>query len=407
MRDRIGRYELVELLGTGSFAAVYRAHDPALDADVAIKLLGDHHAHVPDIRERFIAEARLARRLASDRLVTVHDIGEVDGQPYLVMELVPGGTLAARLDERPVAVDALDRVVVELGACLAAVHAGGVVHRDVKPSNVLVRLAAGAGDVAADDGASVLAAGERLVLADFGLARAIDATGVTVAGGTDGFSAPEQRVPSTTIDARADLYSATATVMAAMYGRSATITELRERAGDRSSRAVVAALATGLADDPADRFATSEAWTAAMRDAVAAWGGSGAVPSAPPFVHRRVARRRMLVAVAVAAVATLAGVVYVVARDTAPSNPPSDERVSQDGPQIIGPDTLLIGEPGTYIHEARPGVTYRWTDATGATTDAASIEVVPAGPDDLTISLTESDDGVERTSTLVIRVRTR
>jgi eukaryotic-like serine/threonine-protein kinase len=92
MPSQIDRYDVKELLGSGSFAAVYRAYDPALDADVAIKVLADHHSAVHDVRERFIREARLLRRLASDRLVTVHDIGEWRGQPYLVMEAVAGGS---------------------------------------------------------------------------------------------------------------------------------------------------------------------------------------------------------------------------------------------------------------------------------------------------------------------------
>lgn len=81
MPSQIDRYEVKELLGSGSFAAVHRARAPALDADVAIKVLADHHSAVQDVRERFIREARLLRRLASDRLVTVHDIGEWRGQP--------------------------------------------------------------------------------------------------------------------------------------------------------------------------------------------------------------------------------------------------------------------------------------------------------------------------------------
>ncbi len=172
MRDRIGRYELVELLGTGSFAAVYRALDPALDTEVAIKVLADHHSAVPDIRERFIGEARLLRRLASDRLVAVHDIGEHDGQPYLVMELVRGGTLAQRLDGRPATREQCRHLVDELAACMTAVLEGGVVHRDIKPSNVLIRPdPTGA---PANAATPVLGAGERLVLADFGLARMVD-----------------------------------------------------------------------------------------------------------------------------------------------------------------------------------------------------------------------------------------
>ncbi|MGH1493594.1 MAG: protein kinase domain-containing protein [Acidimicrobiales bacterium] len=100
-RQQFGRYQIVGLLGAGGLAAVYEALDRALDATVAVKVLGDNHCVDPDGRSRFINEARLLRKVGTERLVPVFDIGEQGGQPYFVMELIGGGTLAElRADDR-------------------------------------------------------------------------------------------------------------------------------------------------------------------------------------------------------------------------------------------------------------------------------------------------------------------
>jgi endoglucanase len=266
--DRIDRYEIVGLLGTGSFAAVYLADDPALDAPVALKVLGDHHSAVPEIRERFVNEARTLRRLASDRIVAIFDIGEWQGQPYVVMEALAGGTLEDRLSTiEPTRGDVV-RLVAELGACLHAAHSGGVVHRDIKPSNLLIRSAGAPGEVSAAgerDPTSLIGADEQLVLADFGLARALGLTTLTVAGGTDGFMAPEQRVPSTTVDERADIFAATAVVTQALRGSISDdlVSDLRT-----SADPVDRALARGLADRADDRYPNADTWAEALTSAL-------------------------------------------------------------------------------------------------------------------------------------------
>jgi eukaryotic-like serine/threonine-protein kinase len=382
---------------------VYRAYDPALDTDVALKVLADHHSSDPEMRERFIREARLLRRFHSDRLVTVHDIGEWRGQPYLVMELVPNGTLVGRIGDAPATKSEVVHLVRELGACLAAVHEGGVVHRDVKPSNLLIRSVGG---TTSDAQPVLLADGERLVLADFGLARDVDNTALTVSGGTDGFMAPEQRVPSATIDQRADLYAATAIVAHAALGtsltRSGRLDEVIKTADiDAPLRT---ALRQGLAGSPDDRFGDSGEWTKAMLDGLTA----RAIDPAHPARQRR--SPLTLAAVAAMLIAIVVGTALALRnRSSGNDGRPgvTTPSAAATGPQIIGPDTLLIGEPGTYLHEDRAGVTYTWTDPAGVKSTAPSIKVTPAGPDDLVVKLTENDQGVERTSTLTIRVRTR
>ena len=208
---QFGRYETERVIGRGAFGTVYQACDPVLDSSVAIKVLADNYSADPETRERFINEARVLRRVGTERLVSVHDIGEERGQPYFVMELASGGTLANRLAERslPLELEDLQHLINEMHAAIRTVHDARVIHRDIKPSNLLIQ-----GD-RQTGGASLLAPGERLVLGDFGLARDMDATGLTVAGGTDGFMAPEQQEVGATVDERADIYAATAVLKVA------------------------------------------------------------------------------------------------------------------------------------------------------------------------------------------------
>jgi serine/threonine protein kinase len=247
------------MLGTGAFAVVYRAHDPERNIDVAIKLLAEHPAHDPETRAQFIAEARTLRRLSDDRIVAVHDTGEFEGRPYLVMELIEGGTLADRVtDGRTLDPADIEWLVTGLGAATVVVHAAGFVHRDITPSNVLIRR---------------VARGDQVVLADFGFAREIDHRRLTVAAGTDDYAAPEQRLPGAAIDGRTDVYAASGVVGRAAFGSEwrrilvpsgpHQVTEL-EPAG---TEPLAFELRRGLSVDPADRHASISEWTEAVREA--------------------------------------------------------------------------------------------------------------------------------------------
>ena len=138
--DRIGRYHVRTVLGMGGFAIVVRVYDEALDGDAAIKILDVDHAENTDTRARFIREAQLLRRVHSPHVVAVHDVGELaDGRPYLVMEFAAGGSLASRLTPGPgVDPESLVSVIRALASGLEALHEAGVVHRDVKPANLLI-----------------------------------------------------------------------------------------------------------------------------------------------------------------------------------------------------------------------------------------------------------------------------
>ncbi|MEU2879786.1 serine/threonine-protein kinase, partial [Streptomyces sp. NPDC007070] len=193
--ERIGRYRLERRLGTGAFGTVWLAHDDDLDAPVAVKVLAENWAHRLDVRERFLSEARLLRKAGSPRVVQVHDIGELpDGRPYFVMEYADAGTLADLLAAGPLPVAEALRLTALAARSAHALHEAGIVHRDVKPSNVLLRTA--------PDGT------RRVLLADLGLAKSLaQASGLTLAAGSEGYRPPEQAEPGAGIDARADVYS--------------------------------------------------------------------------------------------------------------------------------------------------------------------------------------------------------
>ncbi|MFH9427991.1 protein kinase [Streptomyces sp. NPDC017615] len=193
--ERIGRYRLRHRLGSGAFATVWLAHDDELDASVAVKVLADNWSHRLDVRERFLSEARLLRRAGSSRVVQVYDIGELDdGRPYFVMEYADGGTLADPLADGPLPVAEALELTSLAARGAAALHEAGIVHRDIKPTNLLLRTA--------PDG------GRRLLLADLGLAKSLaQASALTLAAGSAGYQPPEQAEPGAGIDERADVYS--------------------------------------------------------------------------------------------------------------------------------------------------------------------------------------------------------
>jgi serine/threonine-protein kinase len=173
-----GRYRDPQPVGRGGMADIYRATDTELGRAVAVKVLAAHYAEDDDIRERFLREALAAARLSGDpHTVTIYDVGEYGGRPYLVMEYLPGGSLAARLAAGPIDRERAMEWLEQAALALDAAHERGVVHRDVKPGNLL------------------LDKGDNIYVADFGIAHAAGVDSNTQTGvilGTAGYLAPEQ-----------------------------------------------------------------------------------------------------------------------------------------------------------------------------------------------------------------------
>ncbi|QEF96995.1 Serine/threonine-protein kinase PrkC [Stieleria maiorica] len=190
---RLGVYEVVGIVGAGATAVVLKAFDGALNRFVAIKLLRPTLAASPISRKRFAREARAAASIVHENVIEIHGVSEVDGLPYLVMPYVRGESLARRIERSwPMSTEAMLHIACQVADGLAAAHDKGLIHRDVKPSNILL-----------GDGI------ERLKLTDFGLARAVDDLGLTRSGtlaGTPEYMSPEQ-ARGETIDHRTDLFS--------------------------------------------------------------------------------------------------------------------------------------------------------------------------------------------------------
>jgi serine/threonine-protein kinase len=172
-----GRWRLTARLGGGGFGSVYRADDPQ-DRPVAVKLLSRELAEEPEFRQRFLREGRIASRLVHPNIVLAHQYGDDQGQPYLVMDLVAGGSLADELSRGPLSSPRIAEIARQVGAGLQFAHDRGVVHRDLKPDNLLID-------------------GHRVKIADFGMAVAAEfaalrltATGAVL--GTKAYLSPDQ-----------------------------------------------------------------------------------------------------------------------------------------------------------------------------------------------------------------------
>lgn len=271
----IGRYEIQAQIGVGGFATVLRAHDPLLDDLVAIKILDPGANGVAEIRDRFLQEARLLRRVDDPHVVTVHDIGELDdGRPYFVMEYAAGGALAGRMPTGPSLVDvaSLTTVVRSLDAALSALHGAGVVHRDVKPANVLIV------DPTSHDGPTsttsvrlgVLENHERLILGDLGIAKDTerDTDQPTMLGGSPGFRAPEQGMLGGEITPATDVFGATGVLWNLLTGAQPPAPDQLQLELPALPPAWREVLARGLDPDPAKRYGTAASWAEAALAAI-------------------------------------------------------------------------------------------------------------------------------------------
>ena len=269
---RIGKYEIIEELGRGGFATVYKARDVELDRVVALKVLHPYYAEDRQFVERFRQEARAAARLRHPHIVTVYDAGEAGDRLYIAMEYLPGRTLQALLEaEGALPLERALPILEQVAEALDHAHAQGVVHRDVKPGNVVVEQAAG---------------GAWATLTDFGLVKALAAsTALTSQGtllGSPEYMAPEQADPERAgeVGPAADRYALGVVAYQMLTGRvpfpgntPATLNAHEHKPVppprslcSRLSEAVEAALLKMLAKAPAERFPSAGAFVAQLRE---------------------------------------------------------------------------------------------------------------------------------------------
>lgn len=193
MKTTIGQYEVVEKIGSGGMATVFKAYQPKLDRHVAIKVMHQNIAQDTNFLARFEREARIVARLDHPHIVPIYDFDEVEGQPFLVMKYVEGRTLKNILRDGPMQSDQTLKIVEEIGDALQYAHERGILHRDIKPSNILIDERGHA------------------YLTDFGLARIAQqgesTMSVDVMLGTPHYISPEQAQGQNDVDSRTDVYS--------------------------------------------------------------------------------------------------------------------------------------------------------------------------------------------------------
>ncbi|MCA1650243.1 MAG: tetratricopeptide repeat protein, partial [Acidobacteria bacterium] len=308
----VGPFRVLDKLGSGGMGEVYLAEDTRLGRKVALKSPSASWLSDSNARERLQREARAAARLNHPRIAAVYDVLELAGRPYIVMEYVEGETLAASLRRGPMLLERAVALGLDLTDALAAAHAAGVIHRDLKPGNIILT---GTGD---------------LKVLDFGLAKTLqreDDANLTHPGqvlGTPGYVAPEQLLGKPA-DVRCDVYSAGAILYEMLTGRAPF------EQGDSMGRALAALMERvppphqvnvtvprdlsdvvqrAMARDPADRYQTADALRDALQRAAASLGNTPTrLFGASAETHPR-NRMRWQVAVAVAALLAVAGVPF-------------------------------------------------------------------------------------------------
>ena len=356
-----GRYAVQRRLGAGNFATVYLAFDERLDVPVAVKLLSDRWSWDPEVRGRFVQEARILRSLNDRHVVQIRDIAETDdGRPYLVMDFATEGTLEQRLAtlahaERSTSIPELREFTSELAAALAFLHARRIAHRDIKPSNILITrddVAAVASNVRRLDG--LLRPGERLMLGDLGLAKDLRLdSGITVGVGTAGYMSPEQSEVGGKIDTRTDIYAASALVALVASGEGPD--PLRRYSGGTLasgrplpasiSGAFRAALEHGLDQDPVRRPQTIEAWRDDVDAGLATLESRSSATSGETAIATSASTPRRLRLVAGLGAAALAVVTFGVIATSGGDEGDVATSTTVPAPfvDITGPTTIQVG----------------------------------------------------------------
>ncbi|HEY74863.1 MAG TPA: protein kinase [Thermoflexia bacterium] len=278
--EAVGPYRIVEKLGQGGMATVFKAYHPALDRYVAIKVLHPAFQTDPHFLARFQREARIVAKLDHPNIVPIYDFAEHRGHPYLVMRFIEGETLKARLRRGPLSLDEVWRVMRAVGDALSYAHKRGVLHRDIKPSNI------------------ILTPEGHVYLTDFGLARMAQAGESTLSRdmmvGTPQYISPEQAKGETNLDARTDIYSLGVVLYELLVGRAPfqgdtpyavihdhifTPLPLPRSLKPDLPEALERVLLKALAKDPDDRFQSVDEMIQAFEEAL---GDASTVATALP-----------------------------------------------------------------------------------------------------------------------------
>jgi serine/threonine protein kinase len=347
--ETVGHYRVDSVLGVGGMGMVFSATDLRLQRQVALKVMLGHVGTSPDFQRRFQREASVLARLDSPHVVAIYDHGEEDGWPFIVTQYAAGGDLGAMIrNGGPLPPPLAFGVCAQVADALSAAHAVGVVHRDVKPANVLLR----------DERTDRL----HVYLCDFGVATT-EGAGLTTPGavaGTWNYLAPERAAghPGTPAS---DVYSVGCLLYECLTGRppytgadvSVAMAHLQQPVpqlpGDDDLTTRVNQVLTGaLAKDPAERYASARA----LRDALRELGGglTPSTPTSPPLVlGRRRRRRRLLVAGGVAAALVLGGVATGVlltsgGEDPAPDPEPTPSTGEPTPVTLEPPEAAVSGD---------------------------------------------------------------
>ncbi len=282
---KIGQYELRKIIGRGGMATVWLAYQPSLDRDVAIKLMASQFSDNEDFNKRFNQEARSIARLRHPNILAIYEYGQADNdQPYIVTELLDGGTLREYMTSKRLDLREIGRILGQIADALDYAHSQDMVHRDIKPSNILMGTQRTFGD--------------RAVLSDFGIVKLLSSTGITQTGvgiGTAEYMSPEQAAGER-LDGRSDEYSLgivlyemltgvtpykADTPLAVMMGHVNRPLPDPRTFNPNLSPAIVETLSRALAKFPDGRYDSAGAFAEAFQQAVGATISQ--TPTAVPF----------------------------------------------------------------------------------------------------------------------------
>lgn len=310
MLGRFGGYEISGVIGCGGMGIVLKGYDPALSRYSAIKVLAPHYATSGAARQRFAREAQAAAAVVHDNVIAIHGVDEFNKLPYLIMPYIKGESLQTRIErDGPLSTTEVLRVALQTARGLAAAHDQGLVHRDIKPANILLP-------------ANI----ERVVITDFGLARAADDASLTRSGviaGTPQYMSPEQ-ARGEPVDARSDLFSLGSVMYAMCTGhppfRAETPYGILRRITDHQPRAVreinadvpdwLDSIVTRLlSKDPEVRHASADEVSALLEDCLAHVQQPDAVPLPVTLQHAPATHwRRWLIGVSLIGLGIMAAI---------------------------------------------------------------------------------------------------